>query len=219
MFVGKFRIRHDDWILDKTVRYNVSAYGVPLSSYVKKGVQYHSGMIMLEGSEEGVRRFVEAVKKDTRAKKVEYYPPSLYVLLEGNDTITTYFDRSLFLLKPVFFKEGYEYWEVGCFERKPLITFFEKIKAVAEVKMLKIGKEKPQAMFYHSVPMLTLKQYEALFCAIQEGYYRYPREKSVEEMAMIMKVPRSTFQEHLRKAESKVMPQFQAHAGAIKKKK
>ena len=56
-----------------------------------------------------------------------------------------------------------------------------------------------------SIPKLTNKQRFAVELAIEKGYYEYPRKISVQELAKISKSPRSTFQEHLRKAESKLM--------------
>jgi hypothetical protein len=52
---------------------------------------------------------------------------------------------------------------------------------------------------------LTAKQAEALRVAFERGYYRVPKRISTEEIAQQVRVPRTTDEEHLRKAESKVL--------------
>ncbi len=68
MWVAKFKIKHDDWILDKTVKYHVVARGIPLTSYVKGRKHFHTGMVFLYGAEQDKNRFITSVKNDYRIK-------------------------------------------------------------------------------------------------------------------------------------------------------
>ncbi|MDH5494285.1 MAG: helix-turn-helix domain-containing protein [Candidatus Bathyarchaeota archaeon] len=52
---------------------------------------------------------------------------------------------------------------------------------------------------------LTKKQIEAMLTAHRHGYYNLPRNADVQTIAAKEKVPRTTFQEHLKKAENKVV--------------
>jgi predicted DNA binding protein len=52
---------------------------------------------------------------------------------------------------------------------------------------------------------LTEKQASALITALNEGYYRIPKKITTDEIAQRLGIPRTTFEEHLRKAESKVL--------------
>ncbi|MCW3977416.1 MAG: helix-turn-helix domain-containing protein [Candidatus Bathyarchaeota archaeon] len=52
---------------------------------------------------------------------------------------------------------------------------------------------------------LTEKQIDALLTAYRHGYYNLPRDADVQTIALKEKVPRTTFQEHLKKAENKVV--------------
>jgi len=52
---------------------------------------------------------------------------------------------------------------------------------------------------------LTEKQMEAILSAHRHGYYNLPRDADVQTIAAKMKVPRTTFQEHLMKAENKLV--------------
>ena len=52
---------------------------------------------------------------------------------------------------------------------------------------------------------ITMKQMDALLTAYRNGYYRFPRKVDVKALAAKRKVPRTTFHEHLQKAESKII--------------
>ena len=52
---------------------------------------------------------------------------------------------------------------------------------------------------------LTEKQMEAVLAAHRHGYYNLPRASDVKAIATKEKVPRTTFQEHLTKAENKLI--------------
>ncbi len=52
---------------------------------------------------------------------------------------------------------------------------------------------------------LTPKQAEAIATALESGYYQVPKKTSTEQLALKQKVPRTTYEEHLRKAESKIL--------------
>lgn len=52
---------------------------------------------------------------------------------------------------------------------------------------------------------MTPMQLSALATSMAMGYYRLPRRTSTGKIAQSLKVPRTTFQEHRKKAESKLM--------------
>lgn len=205
MWVAKFKIKHDDWILDKTVKCNITARGIPLNSYTQNGKQYHTGFVFLSGTEQNKMKFIASVQRDRRIKKSKVRGDSLFVLIQSEDSIAEVFDKSLFFVQPVFFKEGFEYWELGSWEKKPLVDFYERTKKRATVKMLKLKQEFPSVFIQHAMSQLTAKQQMALKLALEHGYFQYPRKISVLELAKISRIPRTTLQEHLRKAEEKMM--------------
>jgi len=55
-------------------------------------------------------------------------------------------------------------------------------------------------------PELTSKQKQAINLAIEEGYYSIPRKIDVKDLAKKSNLAFSTYQTHLRKAESKLIP-------------
>ncbi|MGA8856301.1 MAG: helix-turn-helix domain-containing protein [Candidatus Bathyarchaeia archaeon] len=52
---------------------------------------------------------------------------------------------------------------------------------------------------------LTDKQTNSFLAALEYGYYQVPKKMTAEEIANKNKVPRTTYEEHLRKAESKIL--------------
>jgi len=42
--------------------------------------------------------------------------------------------------------------------------------------------------------------------AVKQGYYNFPREIYLDELAKISRVKRQSYQENLRKAERKIIP-------------
>lgn len=52
---------------------------------------------------------------------------------------------------------------------------------------------------------LTEKQLKALVAAVEAGYYEIPKKVTTEDLARQHRQPRTTFEEHVRKAESKIV--------------
>jgi len=205
MWVGKFKIKHDDWVLESTVKFNVELRGNPLNSFSRKGKKYHTALMILYGRDDNKKKYIESLKSNKMVTMYSLQGNQLYVLIEGEDAITHYFKESLFLVQPVHLKQGYEYWELSAWQRKELTDFHKNIKKIADVELLKLKSEIPSVFIKQPIPQLTQKQQQTLELAQSRGYYRYPRKISVDQLAKIAGVPRTTFQEHLRRAEAKMM--------------
>ena len=52
---------------------------------------------------------------------------------------------------------------------------------------------------------LTEKQMKAMLSAIEGGYYEIPKRTTADDLARKQGQPRSTLEEHIRKAESKIV--------------
>jgi predicted DNA binding protein len=63
----------------------------------------------------------------------------------------------------------------------------------------------PLLMLDSALPDLSPGQEEALLAAIEEGYYEIPRETKTAEIAGDLGISRRTFEEHLRRAENKLV--------------
>jgi len=101
-------------------------------------------------------------------------------------------------------ENGIEIYNFVAEDEKTIKKAFDAIRKVTNFNILKIGKLKKGSDRFN----ITERQREALQIAFLYGYYSWPRSVTLEELAKVMKVSRRVFQEHLRKAESRLFPEF-----------
>ena len=101
-------------------------------------------------------------------------------------------------------QNGIETWEIAAWEKEPLMHFYNTIKDDT-ITLKYIQKVKPQPFIEFAIPNLTQKQLDAYLLAKNEGYYDIPKKQNLAQLAANKNLSRSTFQEHLRKAEQKIM--------------
>jgi len=58
---------------------------------------------------------------------------------------------------------------------------------------------------------ITRKQGEALLFAVRNGYYEVPRKTTFDRMSKLRGARRTTFEEHVRKAEGKIIKSVALH--------
>lgn len=117
------------------------------------------------------------------------------------------------IVYPVIDRDGHEHFTVLSPSRDRLRVMVERIEEIGEVELERVadvpGNRLDVSVSLSSVTnRLTHRQLEALVAAIHAGYYETPRRLTAEELAERMDLARSTFQEHLRKAERGVMEGF-----------
>lgn len=122
-------------------------------------------------------------------------------------------------LMPVFASKGYEYYRLIAFKHESIDMLFEKLYTLGfeveiQMKAPFNGMVSDNLITLNSlVSNLTDKQMGAIIAAFNNGYYQTPREVNVKNIAQRMQVPRTTLQEHLNKAENKlissIVPQIQ----------
>jgi predicted DNA binding protein len=120
---------------------------------------------------------------------------------------------------PITYKGGNEFCEILAFSSKDLNRALGNLSKVAKVHIESQGSIlRPSARSSMTISVedffgeLTQKQLDALVQSIEMGYYGYPKNRTIAEMASLLKVPASTFEEHLRKAEIKIMRAISPYA-------
>lgn len=129
-------------------------------------------------------------------------------------------DLNILLLSPVIIENGWEEHHAIVFDHKDFEELMERFEEKGHV--VKVVRKVPFGGTIASLTpltrstlfsVLTEKQVGALLTAYKNGYYRLPRKTDVKTIAAKQNVARTTFQEHLRKAECKVIstmiPQIQ----------
>jgi predicted DNA binding protein len=98
-------------------------------------------------------------------------------------------------------KAGYETYSLFADEPNEVKKLLGELEQIGEVKAFSM-KNMPKEDNRFG---LTSKQQQAIVSAISLGYYQWPKQVNLEELASRLGVKRRALQENLRKAESKVL--------------
>jgi len=126
---------------------------------------------------------------------------------------------------PAVYRDGWGYFRLLTFDDSSTKDLFRDFSKRGPTELL--GKKElalqvlPTSMWVNSLfADLTGKQIDALLKAHRYGYYVSPRRVTTENIATALGVSRSTYEEHLRKAENRVvealMPYLQLFAAGEK---
>lgn len=135
-----------------------------------------------------------------------------YTCMMENSVIKHIGTLDLLHVYPVILEKGGDYHRVIAFRHGDLEELFKRIEKSRWV--CKIIYKVPFDGFIASSLTLTAdalfsdltgKQTDALLTAYRNGYYKLPRKADVKTIASKEGVPRTTFQEHLKKAENKLV--------------
>ncbi len=114
------------------------------------------------------------------------------------------------VLHPAVYLDGWGYFKLISFNEEDTKSLFSELTETGENELL--GKKLvhmdavPSTVWVESFfSKLTEKQMEALVKAFDYGYYASPREVTTDSIASSLGVTRSTYEEHLRKAENRIM--------------
>ncbi|WIV66088.1 helix-turn-helix domain-containing protein [Natrialbaceae archaeon AArc-T1-2] len=115
-------------------------------------------------------------------------------------------------LPPTVYRNGWEHYTVIGFDEGDVIALLAELDESREIDVLsKTSIEERQVPHSSLISVdrlfdgLTDRQLEALRIALDAGYYDQPRGASIVELADETTVARATFEEHLRKAENKLV--------------
>ena len=163
------------------------------------------------------KRFIADLKADRRIKNLEVsgdiFTYEIDLGKEG-EHVMLYHTKQIFFAKPVVnHYDGHEYWEVASWKREELEKFIKDLKHHMDVaKILKLEHSPLTDVYFPNVmPKISPSQKKALELAYLHGYYSYPRKITLEKLSKLAKIGISTFQEHLRRAELKLLPVIIEH--------
>lgn len=111
---------------------------------------------------------------------------------------------------PWMYRDGWGFFRVLSLDEGHLRSLFDRLELFGSVRLLR-KSERPldvlstAARWQTVFSDLTPKQAEAILQAHSAGYYSSPRAVTRADIARKLGVGRTTYEEHLRKAERKVM--------------
>jgi len=113
---------------------------------------------------------------------------------------------------PTVHRQGWEHYTAIGFDERDLQALLQDLEADRDVEVLsKTAMTTQQIPHSMLAPVdqlfedVTERQMAALRLALESGYYEQPRKTSLRELAERTSVARSTYEEHLRKAENKIL--------------
>jgi len=114
-------------------------------------------------------------------------------------------------IPPTVYREGWEYYNVLSFNPSDFKNLFRDVDTVGESEI--ISKKTREGTIQDSFTIslrnlfsrLTGKQLQAFIEAFEAGYYVVPRRTTIGKIAKQRRVSRTTYDDHLRKAESKIV--------------
>ena len=215
----KFKVKNTDIVYTPlTEKYKVVDYMYPVDRYKKGNKIFILSVHVLEGDEKEIKKFSIDLKKHEKVIEFEKEEDRILTLIaEEEKFYELLYNPELYMPSPVLIKEGYEYWSIASWNREileQLITEIEKWSMkLHDFQLLQLSKGNLKEIYFPKIlPVLPEKQKRAFEIAINNGYYKFPRKINLIKLAKVMKVSTQTFHEHLRKAESKLLPFF---AGVI----
>ena len=209
MWLVKIKLKHDCIIGNRCETFGITLQSLDLTEEKKDGKVITSSIHQLLGEPKEILRFVADLKKDPNTKYVELNGNSLFLVDTARKKPVSEFSKRMFYVKPVIIDtQGYEHWEIASHQKEELMRFIQKVKPLMDEFELLTLKNTPlqQVYFPKVMPDLTELQKKALELAVKEGYYQAPKKIGLRQLAKIMKISLATYQKHLQKAESKVIP-------------
>lgn len=113
-------------------------------------------------------------------------------------------------IDPAVFLDGWGYHRVISFDEEDTRRFFSELDTIGTTELIS-----KRSLNQDTIPSMvriesffagmTEKQMDSLIRAYEYGYYVSPREITTDSIARSMGISRSTYEEHLRKAENRIM--------------
>ena len=214
MWITKLKLQHLDCpIVPRCSNFKCIVLSYPSSWYEEKGNKLATTTCFFQyGTDKDKQLFLKDLKADKRITNIEISDDIFTYeinLGKNGQHVMLYHTKNIFFVKPVINHfDGHEYWEVAAWKKQELQDFIKDLEQSMDVcDVMKMEQTKLNDVHFPNVmPKLSDKQKKAIDLAYVQGYYAYPRQTTLEKLADISGIKLSTFQEHLRKAELKLLP-------------
>jgi predicted DNA binding protein len=209
MWVAKIKLKHDCVLGNRCEKYNVSLLAFSPVAFKEKDKIVTQSFHCMFGQPKDIDAFYNDLKKDKEVVKIERKKNMFFLIEKADNKTVGFFTQKLVLIKPILIDtKGYEYYEIGSWEKSELSEYIKKTKSkIPQTELLKLTNSKIDNIFFPKMmPDLTDKQKQAIELAIKSGYYESPKKISLRQLAKQSKLSLSTYQQHLSTAERKLLP-------------
>lgn len=214
MWITRLKLKHKDCpIVNRCEKFDLVVLSYPSVWYEKRGKKFATTICYFQsGDEKEKKRFLRDLRVDKRVTNLDVAGDIFTYEINLGKTgehVMIYQKKQIFFVKPtVNHLDGHEYWEVASWDRKVLEKFMSELEKHMDIFEIMKFEQSPLGNVYfpNVMPKLSKSQKKAIEVAYLNGYYSYPRKTSLGKLAKILGIGVSTFQEHLRKAELKLLP-------------
>lgn len=187
-----------------SLSFKLNQYNIIAHTYVNKTEEKNPHFyqtLILNGDQNQIKRFLSTLEDDSYSGNI--------VQLEKNDTdfIKT-IPEEFFMLKPIIYKDGYEYWSLSDFSKKSITQFAKELKSFKDVDDIIVQNSHSDQFLYQTIDKISDKSITAFNIAKSEGYYEFPRKIQLDDLAKKYNIPRTTFLTRLRIAEKKILSEL-----------
>ena len=154
----------------------------------------------------------KAVRKELSSSNVQLVVHSCNCDRLSTNVSVIFSKHNCLEMQPCVYRDGWEWYRFLAFKQQDIKALFDELSKVgkAEVvsRVVREGSTVRESVVVSVANLfggLTRKQLEAMVVALRNDYYRVPKRVTTDEIAERLGVPRTTYEDHLRKAEGKVL--------------
>ncbi len=214
MWTLKMKFWHEgSAVIPFAKKYKLTVLCFPLNRFEKQGQVFLTTAHIVLGEQKDMMAYLAEISKNPRYENLEHEGNIVIYTLRAKKKAThlqMYLSPELIFVKPIVVKpDGFEYMHVAALQKKVLTDFLVIAQKWVHIEVQKIARERVRDFYVpHVMPDLTEKQKKAITLAYRNGYYSFPKKTEIKSLAKIAGLSPSTFQEHLRKAEQRLIPFF-----------
>jgi len=207
MYEATFRIDHTSPYADVTAAKNV---------HVEMWCNQHCDLVYVSGDD--LEAPVETFRETIGVQDITYKDGEAILITESclldyrEDLLEGYLHpHECLSLPPLTYSDGALFARVLALSEDQLTDVYNEIRenhrvtVEAKREIRSIVPDIPILMLDTALPSLSDGQQRALSLAVDAGYYEIPRGATTGDIADEMGVSRRTFEEHLRRAENKII--------------
>lgn len=215
MWIAEIKLKHKCILGDRCEKFKIILQSVAFSTFKEKGKTITSSMHYMSGVSKNIDEFIRDLKNDKNVIKLERKGDMFFLLEKAEVKAVAFYTPKIIFIKPVLINsQGYETWMIGSWEKEEISKFINNVeKKIKDFKLLKFYQTSINNVFFPKLmPDLTEKQKRAIELAIEEGYYKSPRRIDLRKLAKIMGISLATYEQHLRVAEEKLIPNLLSYS-------
>jgi predicted DNA binding protein len=166
--------------------------------------------------ESGLKTAIAEMGGHVVRKTSEHSRLQLVVTWDGSkweySTTRLFMKYNCLVLQPSVHTGGREWYRLISFTERDVKGLFKELDSSGDVEIVSMRTVEEGTVhdsFTITAPallgQLTKNQVDALVLALDSGYYAVPKKATTEDVAARVGLPRTTFEDRLRRAESKVL--------------